>query len=41
MRETPADSFLVFPQRLKDGTPSIPKDVTEIVFFYEDRSEEI
>ena len=22
-----------FPQRLKDGTPSIPKDVTEIVFF--------
>ena len=22
-----------FPQRLKDGTPSIPKDVTEIIFF--------
>jgi hypothetical protein len=25
--------FFAFPQRMKDGTPSIPKDVTEILFF--------
>jgi len=25
--------FFAFPQRQKDGTPTIPKDVTEIVFF--------
>lgn len=25
--------FFAFPQRLKDGTPTIPKDVTEIDFF--------